>query len=707
MPAENTTPSTKVYYYLDDSTPYLSVVSVADDVITLGDFKKVFNRKGYKYFCKQLDEAVGCEVKVEIRDDSTKLVKSANGLIELVLLSSSENIYCSGTLPKMSNRASKGQFVGTKLKDFNLRKRRSLYDLASENHDLLYMHRNKSDENSITESSLSTVISKRAGEGLAELYVSNSEDPYHLEDVNSRQYFKHAQTSVFPTSPLASSSGIPHCPRRQRRPRKEKYRKAYVPSTISSVTESSMTSLSLPRIDVVTLPMKNGVFLGISVLSHDGGIFVSDIHSGGIVDLDGRIEVGDQIVQVNRNSFENLSDLEAVDLLRKAAASRRPVTLYVAKRTCSNSDKRTDILSGIASETMPIDVSLWVESTKHNLVRPAKGLEEIDSVNDGNATLLAEENETDLDGAYAERRNGLPSVSQTSAKSKQLNSPDLNISLNIEDIARRRENEENEQQLDNLNVDMDPVIILKYMALPNSGLQIKNRKWLKIPVPMSFIGSDLVDWLMEHVHGITDRKAARTYASKLLAEGHIRHVVNKLTFTEKCYYIFEGNVNLKKKKNSNSILSVRNKNKSDSSLGKAGAEVTTEVTYVGSPAPAHLSRTNARNTLSGKAMLDQSWPQPTVISNGQRKSFCESSTNDYASVMSPDMIDPVLLTEAPTLKLSHRTIPNHLDMEQRIDGCQVSQPPNTPNSLLHEQRHVDSETEFEMVEDNKLLVVQK
>lgn len=45
--------------------------------------------------------------------------------------------------------------------------------------------------------------------------------------------------------------------------------------------------------------------------------------TGGIVDLDGRIEVGDQIVQVNRSSFENLSDVEAVDLLRKAAASRR------------------------------------------------------------------------------------------------------------------------------------------------------------------------------------------------------------------------------------------------------------------------------------------------------------------------------------------------------------------------------------------------
>lgn len=92
---------------------------------------------------------------------------------------------------------------------------------------------------------------------------------------------------------------------------------------------------------------------------------------------------------------------------------------------------------------LTFDLFILKSIFRHNLVRPAKGLEEIDSVNDGNATLLAEENETDLDGAYAERRNGLPSVSQTSAKSKQLNSPDLNISLNIEDIARRRENEEN------------------------------------------------------------------------------------------------------------------------------------------------------------------------------------------------------------------------------------------------------------------------
>lgn len=42
-----------------------------------------------------------------------------------------------------------------------MRKRRSLHDLASENRDLMRIHRNKSDENSITASSLSTVISSK------------------------------------------------------------------------------------------------------------------------------------------------------------------------------------------------------------------------------------------------------------------------------------------------------------------------------------------------------------------------------------------------------------------------------------------------------------------------------------------------------------------------------------------------------------------
>ena len=53
-----------------------------------------------------------------------------------------------------------------------------------------------------------------------------------------------------------------------------------------------------------------------------------------------------------------------------------------------------------------------------------------------------------------------------------------------------------------------------------------------------FPGSDVVDWLFHHVEGFSDRREARKYASNLLKAGYIRHTVNKITFSEQCYYIF-------------------------------------------------------------------------------------------------------------------------------------------------------------------------
>lgn len=41
--------------------------------------------------------------------------------------------------------------------------------------------------------------------------------------------------------------------------------------------------------------------------------------------LDGRIDVGDQIVMVNNTSFEDLTDQEAIRLLREVAAAKRLV----------------------------------------------------------------------------------------------------------------------------------------------------------------------------------------------------------------------------------------------------------------------------------------------------------------------------------------------------------------------------------------------
>jgi len=89
---------------------------------------------------------------------------------------------------------------------------------------------------------------------------------------------------------------------------------------------------------------------------------------------------------------------------------------------------------------------------------------------------------------------------------------------------------------------MDPSMILKTMCRRDSGLEIKDRKWLKIPVPMSFIGDEMLQWLMSNVRGFRSRKAARAYASLLLSSGLIRHIVRSTSFNEKCYYVFDESI---------------------------------------------------------------------------------------------------------------------------------------------------------------------
>ncbi|KHJ90541.1 domain found in Dishevelled, Egl-10, and Pleckstrin [Oesophagostomum dentatum] len=199
-------------------------------------------------------------------------------------------------------------------------------------------------------------------------------------------------------------------------------------------------------------------------------------------------------------------------------------------------------------------------------------------------------------------------------------------------MERRRENEQNEHKAtQRLSITMDPVVILRALARPDSGLQVKNRKWLKILVPMSFIGRDLVDWLLEHVEDLSDRKAARQYAAELLRAGLIRHVVSKLTFTEKCYYVF-----------GDAVVGARGAaDSTQNSGGTMKVEATTEVTYVGSPAPtgAHgnVVRPYAQPSAGPHQIADQTWPfSPITVFDSTRRfrNDCESPvTNDYASMV--------------------------------------------------------------------------
>uniref|UniRef100_A0AAR2JCG9 Dishevelled segment polarity protein 3a n=1 Tax=Pygocentrus nattereri TaxID=42514 RepID=A0AAR2JCG9_PYGNA len=89
-----------------------------------------------------------------------------------------------------------------------------------------------------------------------------------------------------------------------------------------------------------------------------------------------------------------------------------------------------------------------------------------------------------------------------------------------------------------LSVHSDMATVAKAMACPDSGLEVRDRMWLKITIANAFIGSDVVDWLFHHMEGFADRREARKYASNLLKAGFIRHTVNKITFSEQCYYVF-------------------------------------------------------------------------------------------------------------------------------------------------------------------------
>lgn len=56
-----------------------------------------------------------------------------------------------------------------------------------------------------------------------------------------------------------------------------------------------------------------------------------------------------------------------------------------------------------------------------------------------------------------------------------------------------------------LSVNSDMATIVRAMARPDSGLEIRDRMWLKITIPNAFIGADVVDWLHHRVKGFIDR----------------------------------------------------------------------------------------------------------------------------------------------------------------------------------------------------------
>merc|ERR1719323_2098369 len=280
--------------------------------------------------------------------------------------------------------------------------------------------------------------------------------------------------------------------------------------SFSSVTDSTMSLNCI----TVTLNMDTVSFLGISIVGQsnkfgdggDCGIYVGSIMKGGAVALDGRIEPGDMILQVNDINFENMSNDDAVRVLRDVVQKPGPIKLVVAK--CWDPHPKDYFTVPRTEPVRPIDPGAWVAHTA-----AVRGLE-------------LPQAPPAIPGYLGGGQHGGRAPSLTT-----LTSSSPSLASTAQAAGQGREEAP-------LTVQSGMKAICVALQRPGSGLEVRDRLWLKITIPQAFIGSDVVNWLYARVAGFADRREARKYASQMLKAGFIRHTVSKSSFSEQCYYAF-------------------------------------------------------------------------------------------------------------------------------------------------------------------------
>ncbi|XP_073459053.1 segment polarity protein dishevelled homolog DVL-1 isoform X4 [Aquarana catesbeiana] len=494
---------TKIIYHIDEEeTPYLVKLPVCPDKVTLADFKNVLSNRpvhNYKFFFKSMDQDFGV-VKEEISDDNAKL-PCFNGRVVswLVLAESSHSDGGSQStesrtdLPPPIERT--GGIGDSRPPSFHPNAGSSRDGLDNETGtDSVVSHRRERHrrKNREAHDDVPRINGHPKVERMRDPGGYDSASTVMSSELESSSFVDSDEDN---TSRLSSSTEQSTSSRlirkHKRRRRKQKMRQIDRSSSFSSITDSTMSL----NIITVTLNMEKYNFLGISIVGQsndrgDGGIYIGSIMKGGAVAADGRIEPGDMLLQVNDVNFENMSNDDAVRVLREIVSKPGPISLTVAK--CWDPTPRSYFTIPRAEPVRPIDPAAWITHTSA------------------------------LTGTYP--RYGMsPSMSIITCTSSSLTSSIP----------------ESEKQEDSpLTVKSDMATIVKVMQLPDSGLEIRDRMWLKITISNAVIGADVVDWLYTHVEGFKERREARKYASSMLKHGYLRHTVNKITFSEQCYYVF-------------------------------------------------------------------------------------------------------------------------------------------------------------------------
>ncbi|XP_060809196.1 segment polarity protein dishevelled homolog DVL-3 [Amyelois transitella] len=485
---------TKVIYYIDDEeTPYLVKIPISPEKVTLLDFKNQLNRPNYKFFFKSMDDDFGV-VKEEIVDDNAHL-PCFNGRVVSWLVSAEGSNPSDGASQCTDSNAGKGKQTNHGAPSAPLTR-----DTCTDTDSTISSrpgHRASCDKYKYRGLRING-HSKYAHHGLeyeTASVLSSDLDSTSLFDSQSEittTTGRHTNASV--DRALTECSSVSHLQvSNRKRPQRRRKRPQVMSrtSSYSSITDSTMSM----HIITVTLNMDTVNFLGISIVGQsnkggDGGIYVGSIMKGGAVALDGRIEPGDMILQVNDVNFEDMTNDEAVRVLREVVQKPGPIKLVVAK--CWDPNPKGYFTIPRTEPVRPIDPGAWVAHTQA------------------------------LREAYPPPPPSLSALPASSASERAASDASTLPAGGAEP---------------HLSVNMDMAVVVRAMLRPDSGLEIRDRMWLKITIPNAFIGADVVDWILQRVAGIADRRDARKYASHMLKAGFIRHTVNKITFSEQCYYV--------------------------------------------------------------------------------------------------------------------------------------------------------------------------
>ncbi|KAH8330031.1 hypothetical protein KR074_010233 [Drosophila pseudoananassae] len=462
---------TKVIYHIDDeTTPYLVKIPIPSAQVTLRDFKLVLNKQNnnYKYFFKSMDADFGV-VKEEIADDST-ILPCFNGRVVSWLVSAdgtNQSDNCS-ELPtsECGDLAGLGRKISQQQQQVQQQQQQQVHSQQQQQQQHQHLQQQQQQKliggNPMLQPPPLTYQSASV--------LSSDLDSTSLFGTESELTLDRDMTDYSSVQRLQV--------RKKPQRRKKRAPSMSRTSSYSSITDSTMSL----NIITVSINMEAVNFLGISIVGQsnrggDGGIYVGSIMKGGAVALDGRIEPGDMILQVNDVNFENMTNDEAVRVLREVVQKPGPIKLVVAK--CWDPNPKGYFTIPRTEPVRPIDPGAWVAHTQ--------ALTSHDSI--------------------------------------------------IADIA-----EPIKERLDQNNLEE----IVKAMTKPDSGLEIRDRMWLKITIPNAFIGADAVNWVLENVEDVQDRREARRIVSAMLRSNYIKHTVNKLTFSEQCYYVVneERNPNL-------------------------------------------------------------------------------------------------------------------------------------------------------------------